>query len=60
MYNTKRIQLVTEAEISDLYDKPDFTADVRELFIAISQSEQETLVQYHDVRTRVYFIFQLG
>lgn len=60
MDNTKRIQLLTEAEISDLYDRPDFTADERELFFAISQSEQETLAQYHNVRTRVYFILQLG
>jgi hypothetical protein len=60
MDNTKRIQLLTEAEISDLYGRPDFTADERELFFTISQSEQETLAQYHNVRTRVYFILQLG
>ncbi len=60
MDNTKRIQLLTEAEISDLYDRPDFTADERELFFAISQSEQEKLAQYHNVRTQVYFILQLG
>ncbi len=60
MDNTKRIQLLTEAEISDLYDRPDFTTDERELFFAISQQEQEKLAQYHNVRTRVYFILQLG
>lgn len=60
MDNTKRIQLLTEAEISDLYDRPDFTSDERELFFAISKSEQEKLALYHNVRTRVYFILQLG
>ena len=60
MDNAKRIQLLTEAEISNLYDKPDFTADERELFFTVSKLELDKMAQYHNVRTRVYFILQLG
>lgn len=56
----KRIQLLADAEISDLYDRPDFTSEERELFFTLSQVEQQALNQYHNTRTRVYFILQLG
>ena len=56
----KRIQLLTDAEISDLYDRPDFTLEERELFFTLSPNEQRALNQYHNTRTRVYFILQLG
>ena len=56
----KRIQLLTNAEVSDLYDRPDFTSDEREQFFSLSQEEQQALNRYHQTRTRVYFILQLG
>ena len=56
----KRIQLLTDAEISDLYDRPDFTSEERELFFALSPEEEQALNQYHNTRNRVYFILQLG
>ena len=56
----KRIQLLTDAEVSGLYDRPDFTSEERELFFTLSQEEQQALSQYHNTRTRVYFILQLG
>jgi hypothetical protein len=56
----KRIQLLTDAEISDLYDRPDFTLEERELFFTLSPIELRALNQYHNTRTRVYFILQLG
>jgi len=60
MNNAKRIQLLTAAEISDLYDRPDFNAEERELFFALTEDEEKILNHYHHVRTRVYFVLQLG
>ena len=57
---TKRIQLLTDAEISDLYDRPEFTLNERELFFTLSLLEQQALDRYHTTRLRVYFILQLG
>lgn len=56
----KRIQLLTDAEVSDLYDRPDFTSEERELFFTLNPVEQQALNQYHNTRTRMYFILQLG
>jgi TnpA family transposase len=60
MDETKRIQLLTDVEISDLYDRPDFNSEERELFFALNQAEEKVLSQYRNARTRVYFILQLG
>jgi TnpA family transposase len=60
MDKTKRIQLLTNAEIADLYDRPDFNAEERALFFALSQSEEEILNQYQNTRTRLHFILILG
>ena len=60
MDKIKRIQLLTKAEISDLYDLPDFTEQERELFFSLSDLEHQALSQYHTYRTRVHFILQLG
>ena len=60
MDKTKRIQLLTNAEIADLYDRPDFNAEERVLFFALSQSEEEMLNQYQNTRTRLHFILILG
>lgn len=60
MENEKRLQLLSEAEISDLYDKPCFTPEERELYFTLNPVEQQSLGRYHNTRTRVYFILQLG
>lgn len=60
MDNIKRIQLLTASEIADLYDRPDFNEDERKLFFALTDAEKSVLHNYKNVRTRVYFILQLG
>ncbi len=60
MDKIKRIQLLTDTEISDLYDRPCFNPDEREDFFFLNQSEEEVLNQYKNIRTKVYFILQLG
>lgn len=60
MDELKRIQLLTDVEISDLYDLPAFNVEERELFFTLNQAEEKALSQYKNARTRVYFILQLG
>jgi len=60
MDKIKRIQLLSDAEISDLYARPEFSADERHLFFALNPEDEAALAHYQNVRTRVYFILQLG
>lgn len=60
MENVKRIQLLTEVEVADLYDFPSFTQVDREDFFELSSVEKTILDGYHSRRTKTYFILQLG
>jgi len=60
MTNIKRISLLSETEINDLYARPDFNHHERTLYFAINEREHDILNNYSNVRTRVYFILQLG
>ena len=55
-----RLQLLTEAEIEDLYARPDFNAAERELYFSINRPELNALSQYSTTKTQVAFILQLG
>lgn len=58
---TKRIQLLSDSEISDIYNRPDFNNDERELYFSINDGKELALLnQYPNIKTRVYFILQLG
>lgn len=60
MANIKRISLLSETEINDLYARPDFNQHERTLYFSINEVERDVLNHYSNVRTRVYFILQLG
>ena len=60
MTNIKRISLLSETEINDLYARQDFNHYERTLYFAINEREHDALSNYSNVRTRVYFILQLG
>ena len=55
-----RLQLLSEAEIEELYARPDFNAAERELYFTMTQQEMDALRQYSATKTRVAFILQLG
>jgi hypothetical protein len=58
---TKRIQLLSDSEIADIYNRPDFNNDERELYFSINdEREIDLLNRYSNIKTRVYFILQLG
>src|SRR5258708_3000378 len=60
-HTTKHIHLLSEAEIPDLYNRPDFNCDERELYLTINEErELDILNHYSNTKTRIYFILQLG
>jgi hypothetical protein len=60
MPNIKRIQLLSELEISDLYSQPELNHDERKLYFTLNAHELSVLNRYSNTRTCVYFILQLG
>ena len=44
MTNIKRLYLLSESEIENLYARPDFNSDERELYFAMNQIELDALV----------------
>ena len=60
MTTIKRLYLLSEAEITDLYARPDFNSDERELYFAMNKRELDALSHYSTTKTRVFFILQLA
>src|SRR6266849_6718616 len=56
----KRLRILGDDEIEALYGKPHFTDDERLEYFALSPMEKATLEQLHSVKSRIYFILQLG
>ena len=48
-----RLQLLTDAEIEDLYARPEFNAGERELYFSLSRDELTALKQYSTTKTRL-------
>jgi len=58
---TKRIQLLSDSEIADVYNRPDFNDDERELYFSVNEEREiDLLNRYSNIKTCVYFILQLG
>ena len=60
MPSIKRIYLLSETEIADVYARPDFNQCEKELYFTLNTRELDILNRYSNIRTRVYFILQLG
>jgi hypothetical protein len=60
MANLKRIYLLPEAEIADLYARPVFNKSEQSLYFEMNQAELDLLRQFGTTRTKVYFILQLA
>jgi TnpA family transposase len=60
MPNLKRIYLLPEAEIADLYARPVFNQNEQQLYFELAQIELDTLGQFGTIKTKVYFILQLA
>src|SRR6266576_3644267 len=60
MTNLKRIYLLPEAEIADLYARPIFNQNEQRLYFELTQAELDIMGQFGTVRTKVHFILQLA
>lgn len=55
-----RINLLSNAEIDELYSLPVFNKKDRDTFFALSNSDYKSLDEYRTQKLKVYFILQLG
>src|SRR3990167_9684354 len=61
MSNEERLNLLTDAEVSDLYSIPIFSDDnERNHFFTLSDEEHKLLEKYTGIKSKVYLIIQIG
>jgi TnpA family transposase len=58
--NIKRIQLLSNAEVEELYIRPEFNVHEQLLYFTLTPSERDALTQFSNTKTRIFFILQLG
>ncbi len=56
----KRLRILGDDEIQALYGRPRFTDDERLEYFTLSPTEKTALEQLHSIKSRIYFILQLG
>jgi TnpA family transposase len=56
----KRLKILGDDEIESIYGIPHFTHEERIEYFSLSPSEKATLEQLHSIKSRIYFILQLG
>ena len=56
----KRIVILSHDEIEALYGRPRFTHEDRVEYFTLSESEKAALGQFHSLKSRLFFILQLG
>ena len=56
----KRLKILGDEEIEAIYGIPRFTHEERIEYFSLSPSEKATLEQLHSIKSRIYFILQLG
>jgi hypothetical protein len=60
MSNRERINLLNDAEVEELYSRPQFNEVERDYYFSLSETEYQLLNKYAGVKTKIYFILQLG
>lgn len=60
MSNQKRLYLLSEAEIEEIYDRPIFNQEEQSLYFELNQNELNALEQLESIKTRLHFILQIG
>ena len=56
----KRLRILRDDEIDALYGRPRFTPEERGEYFALSSAETTALEQFHSIKSRIYWILQLG
>ena len=60
MNKLKRLSLLPEPEIADLYARPIFNHNEQLLYFEMNQTQLDALNQFGSIKTKVYFILQLA
>src|SRR5712691_5569930 len=55
-----RLKILGDDEIEALYGRPHFTDDERLEYFVLAPTEKAALEQLHSIKSRIYFILQLG
>ena len=55
-----RLKILGDDEIEALYGRPHFADDERLEYFALAPTEKAALEQFHSLKSRIYFILQLG
>ena len=56
----KRIKILSEAEIDDLYSLPKFTLNEKALFFCLDKKERKLIEEISDIPSKIYAILQFG
>lgn len=56
----KRIKILSNTELNDLYSLPKFTLVEREIFFSLNKKEQNLIETIPDIPSKIYVILQLG
>lgn len=57
---TKRLNILSNAEISQLYDIPDFNDEQRAFHFHLDDLEKHEMESLRSIESRLYFVLQLG
>ena len=55
-----RLKILSDDEIDALYGRPRFTQEERVEYFTLSAQEKVALAQLHSLKSKVFFILQLG
>lgn len=56
----KRLNILDEKEIKAIFGRPDFTYEDRCYYFSLSQPEKELMQKLRSVKSKAYFVLQLG
>lgn len=56
----KRLRILSEDEVKIIYDRPGFSYEDRCSYFSLSQPEKELLHTLRSVKSKAYFVLQLG
>lgn len=57
---TKQLRILSQKEIEEIYGQPQFAQVDRQYFFSLAPEEEEATTSLHSVKSRVFFILQLG
>lgn len=61
MSNKERLNLLTDAEVEDIYSRPKFNDDnERDYFFTLNEGEHNLLKKYTSIKSKVFLILQIG